>query len=267
VKKILLVVAAVVASTVIAAPAALAQDDDPSCAVAQLAFQRAQEALDDAAAADDAAAEAKAADEELARAERALEDAREAALSGGVPTDNQTSADAARLRTELEQLEDIPVDDRTTEQQARIDDIKDRLPLIDAVVSAEARVTTARTAADKTDADRLQDVADETDVDALTETRDAARKAADEACGTPTTTTPPDVDLDCGDFPLADGRTAQEVLDSTPGDDPNGLDSDGDRVACEPGEDTAVVGDDDTGSGSVVTPSGGVNTGVGPRDS
>jgi hypothetical protein len=36
----------------------------------------------------------------------------------------------------------------------------------------------------------------------------------------------------CDDFPLADGTTAQRYLDLYP-DDPSGLDSDGDGVACE----------------------------------
>jgi hypothetical protein len=267
VKKTVLALGAALALSVMTAPTAYAQVGEPSCAEAQLAFQRAQAALDEAVAADEAAADAKAADEELARAERALEDAREAALSGGVPTANQTAADAARLRADLARLEEIPVGDRTTEQQARIDDIKDRLPLIEAVVSAEARVATARTEAGKTDADRLQDVADETDAKALADARETARKAADKACGVPTTTPPPDpAELDCDDFPLSDGRTAQDVLDENQ-DDPHQLDEDGDLVACE-ADDPAAGGsnqDDDPGtSGDVVTPSGGVATGGGP---
>lgn len=36
----------------------------------------------------------------------------------------------------------------------------------------------------------------------------------------------------CGDFPLADGTTAQQYLDRYPSD-PSGLDGDGDGVACE----------------------------------
>src|SRR5690606_13928281 len=49
----------------------------------------------------------------------------------------------------------------------------------------------------------------------------------------------PAVDLDCKDFPLADGRTAQDILNEFPGD-PHGLDADEDRIACEPGQDTAA---------------------------
>lgn len=66
----------------------------------------------------------------------------------------------------------------------------------------------------------------------------------DTDCEAPVETTPPveppvvDEDetpadgFNCGDFPLADGRTAQDVLAADPAD-PNVLDSDGDGVACE----------------------------------
>lgn len=84
----------------------------------------------------------------------------------------------------------------------------------------------------------------------------------------PTTEAPPFNDLDCRDFPLADGRTAQDILNQTPTDDPNGLDADEDRIACEPGQDTAADGGDiadtDEPVGNVAVPSGGVATGGGP---
>jgi hypothetical protein len=253
VKKTILLSAALVLS-VMTAPAALAQDDAPSCAEAQLAFTKAQAELDVALAADKAAAAAKAADEALERAERRLEDAREAALSGGVPLDSQTAGDAARLRTELAELLDIPVAERTTEQQARIDQIEDRLPLIDAVVKANTELVAARAAA-STDADRLADVAAQTDAAALATVREDARKAADKACGGVTTTPPTPTapaDVDCGD--VSDSE-AQRLLDADPvahGD----LDADKDGIACE---DELPLG-----GNPVVTPSGGVATGGGP---
>src|SRR5690606_29693296 len=78
------------------------------------------------------------------------------------------------------------------------------------------------------------------------------------------------VDLDCKDFPLADGRTAQDILNQFPGD-PHGLDADEDRSACEPGQDTAPDSssdfeDDDevVSNEEVAVPQGGVQTGVGP---
>lgn len=78
------------------------------------------------------------------------------------------------------------------------------------------------------------------------------------------------VDLDCKDFPLADGRTAQDILNQFPGD-PHGLDADEDRIACEPGQDTAPDSssdfeDDDevVSNEKVAVPQGGVQTGVGP---
>ena len=86
----------------------------------------------------------------------------------------------------------------------------------------------------------------------------------------PTTEPAPFTDLDCKDFPLADGRTAQQVLDSTPDDDPHGLDADKDRIACEPGQDTAPDGSDIADRDEpghveeVAVPQGGVNTGGGP---
>lgn len=253
-RRIVLLSAALVLS-VMTAPVAVAHAQEPSCAEAQLAFTEAQADLDAAVAADKAAAAAKAADEALARAERALTDAREDALSGGVPLDAQTAGDAARLRAELAELLEVPVAERTTEQQARIDQIEDRLPLIDAVVRAETALVAARAAA-STDADRLADVAAQTDAEALGKVREDARKAADEACGgvTTTPTTPPTpvppLDVDCDEVSDA---VAQDILDKDR-NDPHDLDADGDGIACE----------EVNGSGNVVTPSGGVATGGGP---
>lgn len=233
-KRTALVAGIVLATALLSAPTALAQGNEPSCAERQLAFTRAQVALDAALLADKAAADAKAADEALARAERALTDAREAALSGGVPNEAQTAADAARLRAELAALQDIPVAERTPAQQERIDQIEDRLPLIDAVVSAQTRLVSARVAA-SADADRLQDVADDTDAVALAVVREDARKAADQACGADVTTTPPTptppvfADVDCDEVSDA---VAQDLLDRDR-TDPHDLDADGDGTACE----------------------------------
>lgn len=83
---------------------------------------------------------------------------------------------------------------------------------------------------------------------------------------TTTTTVPPPppafVDLDCIDFPL-NGRTAQDVLDETPGEDPHNLDANGNRIACE------VVADDNNNDNPpppqqvIQVPVGGVATGDG----
>src|SRR5690606_16404555 len=88
-KKTVLVAAAALAASVMTFAPGVALAQEPSCAEAQLAFQRAQAAFDEAESADKAAADAKAADEELERAKRALDDAREAALSAGVPVADQ----------------------------------------------------------------------------------------------------------------------------------------------------------------------------------
>lgn len=69
----------------------------------------------------------------------------------------------------------------------------------------------------------------------------------------PTTTSEFPVDLDCSD--LSDAE-AQKVLDADTSD-PHNLDSDEDGLACDEIVDTAS-------NDTVVTPSGGVNTGAGP---
>src|SRR5690606_20100116 len=129
-----------------------------------------------------------------------------------------------------------------------------------------------------------------TDADALKKALDEAKADFDRLCGgeAPPSSTPPSsenpappatedpadqvpaVDLDCKDFPLADGRTAQDVLNAIPGD-PHGLDADEDRIACEPGQDTAADSSSDFEDNDevvsvekVTVPSGGVSTGVGP---
>jgi hypothetical protein len=96
-------------------------------------------------------------------------------------------------------------------------------------------------------------------------TLDAALRVQVGACDEPDPKPNPDPDFNCIDFPLRDGRSAQDVLDETPGEDPHGIDSDGDRVACEPGQDTAPADDDDDDFDQIGTPpTGGVDTGGGP---
>lgn len=72
--------------------------------------------------------------------------------------------------------------------------------------------------------------------------------------------TPAPVEFDCADFPLPDGRTAQDVLDADPAD-PNRLDLDGDGQACEL-DDTDPAADEGGDFDQVGTPpAGGVATG------
>ncbi len=81
---------------------------------------------------------------------------------------------------------------------------------------------------------------------------------------TPPVTTPPATppapptldEFDCGDFPLPDGRSAQDVLDAD-AVDPNRLDGDSDGVAC----DLDDLADDDDFDQVGIAPSGGVATG------
>jgi hypothetical protein len=75
-------------------------------------------------------------------------------------------------------------------------------------------------------------------------------------------------DLNCDDFPLADGRTAQQVLDADR-NDPNVLDVDNDGIACEAGEldnDEPTTAPVSGGNGSYsqveTVPVGGVETGA-----
>jgi hypothetical protein len=236
-------VGAVLLLSVMTAPVALADDDAPSCDEAKRLVVRLEASVTDRAA-KERVDEAKALD-------TAKADVR----------DTQAKLDDARqaLKAALDAVP--PVQATIDEARATVKKFEDRLVVVKAL------------------RDKAQKALD-TDSNALAGLRarlEAAISDRDDACddadptSTPPTTTPapeepPAVDLDCGDFPLADGRTAQQVLDSTPGADPNGLDSDGDRVACEPGQDTASdEADGGNGVGSVAVPSGGVATGVGPE--
>lgn len=83
------------------------------------------------------------------------------------------------------------------------------------------------------------------------------------ATTTPAETTAPDEamadEFDCADFPLPDGRTAQDILDADPAD-PNRLDLDGDGQACDLDDtDPATDGGDFDQVGT--PPAGGVATG------
>lgn len=74
-----------------------------------------------------------------------------------------------------------------------------------------------------------------------------------------------DEDLDCGDFPLADGRTAQQVLDADPSD-PHRLDADDDGRACEVDENEDTTNPGDTNQQGDTTTGGDSNTTAGAGD-
>lgn len=250
VKKSLFVAAVVLASAVMTAPPVFAAVAAPSCADAQLAFNRAQDALDDAVADDEAAADAKAADEELDRAKAALVVANDAL---GV-----ARADVATKQARLDALKKVepPDDDAIADAQAALDAAKEvQATAQSKATAAQSRVTTAETAA-KTDAAALQDIADKTNAGTLEDVRDDAREAADKACGRVTTTPQvPNPDVDCGEVSDAE---AQRILDADRSD-PNNLDTDNDGIACE---DDEVL--NPPPSVTVVVPRGGVATGGGP---
>jgi hypothetical protein len=163
----------------------------------------------------------------------------------------------------------------TAAERARLQDRRDDpditaelLASIDARISAIVRVL-AMTELRDTAAAVLK-----TAVDALAEAQaalDAALRVQAGACDEPDPTPNPRPDLDCVDFPLSDGRSSQDVLDETPGKDPHNLDTDGDRIACEPGQDTRPADNDNDGDGDGddfdqigTPPAGGVATGGGP---
>lgn len=248
-KKLVFLSSLVLAATVVAAPVAFAQTDQPapSCAEALAAMNEAQVAFDAAVKADEALAVAenaaaaalkKAADadaailveqkkandaDQRAAAQQKIADANDVA--------NPTAANiAARDAARAEVTKALAARDAARAEVARLITVRDgaraELPGLDAA-AAEARK------AAETDAAELE-------ADLAT-----AQAAADDACRGPQG--PVFVDLNCGDFPLPDGRTAQQVLDATPGQDPHRLDLDNDRVACEIDEPIDDGNDSDTG--------------------
>jgi hypothetical protein len=243
--------AAIAALFVVGAPVAYAAEPG-DCGAATAALTTAQSELRDAVDADEKAQKAKDADRDFDRADRELRQAQ----------NRLDRAKAAIADLGDDPLHPEPADGTPAEQR----ELKSAQDAVDDATKERDR---ARKQADKENTTELQRKADRTDADALKREVDDAQDDVNRLCGGVTTTPapePPAVDLDCGDFPLTDGRTAQQVLDSTPNADPNGLDSDGDRVACEPGQDTASdEADGGNGVGSVATPSGGVATGVGPE--
>jgi hypothetical protein len=171
-----------------------AHADEPlSCADALTAFQDASKAATAAKTADQAAADAKKADNDLADAQAAVADARAAAVTAGVASENLTATFAATLRTERATILAKPVADRTDTEIARLAVIDKQLPLVEAYLAAQVRLGTATTAANATDADALRREADKTDTDALTKSADKARDVATDACKGDTTVviTPP----------------------------------------------------------------------------
>lgn len=223
------VTAAVLAMFVMTAPVAWAQDDDPTCDEAKTAVADLEKRLA-AAAADESVKErdaVEAAKQAVKDARVARDAAQKAHDDGGTPTPDEVAALQAAK-------------DALTARKAEL-------------VKAEAKLA-----------------ADGPKVAGLRAQVELAIAARDKACAPATTTPAPQPDpaeLDCGDFPLADGRTAQQVLDADQ-DDPHQLDEDGDLVACEaddpaanPPATPAPAPDVNV---EVVVPQGGVATGGGP---
>jgi hypothetical protein len=217
---------ALVAALAINSPA-LAQDEQPSCADALTAYVAAQADLDalpetvpNPALAELQAAVAEAKADVDAALPPVLTYSADVYPGDKVPASVEALTEAT-LRAILDD-KDLGADARAQVQVA-----------LDAVLAHASAVAALDAAAAK--------VPNPARVDAQAKV-DTARTAADDACRGPvgptptvaptTTPAPNDDDLDCGDFPLSDGRTAQDVLDADP-TDPHNLDSDGDQVACE----------------------------------
>lgn len=153
---------------------------------------------------------AEAADTSREDARRRHATARDAAIAGGVPVDDQTDAAADRLAAE-----------RDTATGDRLAEIERKLPLVQAAVAAQVAIG-----------------AGGTDVAALRVKLAAAVKAVADACkGRPDVVVYEDCDAvrNAGKAPLALDRPGYRA----------GLDADGDGLACEDVEGSPVVVDDD----------------------
>lgn len=272
-KKALTVGAAVAALLLSGGGVALATDGDPQtpeCAEALAVFNDARAEHIAAVDADEAAEVAEVADKAVTDARAEHGSAVSAAVLAGAPSSSHTQEKVDQLRDELADLREV--EDPTDVEITRIAEIKKRLPLIVAVLDADAKLDEAVKVADTTDAAALRRTANATDASALGEARTAAGLKAEEVCGanpestpaptpTPTPTPAPEreleVDFDCSDF--ANTAAAQLKLNEDMSD-PYNLDYDRDGVACE--DEEPVVDDDD--SQIPVVPVGGVATGGGP---
>ena len=227
-KKTVLVTAAVLACAVMTGAPALAQETGPNsqaCGDAKRVVERLEKDLNDAEF------------NERKREEKKRDDAREARNAA---------------RTALEQAKANNPEPRDADDQATVNAAKDLLDLRERELNDAQR-----------DLDRASDK-----VKGIQSRLDDAREDRDKDCATPVTTTPatpppaPEpLDLDCVDFPTQ--AAAQAKLDETPGRDPHFIDSDGDRVACEAGDESfqppAGNGGDFDQVGEV--PSGAIDTG------
>lgn len=139
-------------------------------------------------------------------------------------------ADADAGDAEIEQLRDEQeaLDKAVADAQAALDEATDPAE----IPALQAALNVAKKAAEDAQAVLDEKVAAD---EVLNQLVIDAQVKVSELCGNEDPAPDP-ADLDCSDFPLADGRTAQDVLDETPNTDPHNLDIDGDRIACEYGD-------------------------------
>lgn len=235
-KKTVLVASAVLALSVMTAPVALAQDGTASCDQAKTKVSDLEKKLDNARADERAKekVELDKAKEEL-RAAQVKVDQRKAEIDA-LPKD---APSLPELRTKLEA-------DRAKRDVAKA--VRD---------AAQERFDN--------DSQRVAGLRAQVEL---------ALQERDNACSpvttTPTATPTPELenDVDCDE--VSDDE-AQRILNADRSD-PNNLDADGDGTACEVDEILPESDNDDTTpdvtvNNNVAVPSGGISTGVGPRDS
>ncbi len=213
-----------------AAKDALAAEQQQIADEADAEAQRQQQAAAEAEATGDieardkaraAAAEARAArDEARDRAEAAIK-ARD---------DARDSAQAARDERDAQREE--AREDRER-RDARLAQVQRQVKLAGAVdmsVCAESTPTTPTTECPDGEVLKGDECVPENTTPKPEECEDGQQRNDDGECVTP----PTKIDLNCDDFPLADGATAQDVLDAD-STDPHNLDGDNDGEACEAG--------------------------------
>lgn len=235
-KKTVLVASAVLALSVMTAPVVFAQDGTASCDQAKTKVSDLEKKLDNARA------------DERAKEKVELDKAK-------------VDRDAAKVARDA--------------AQRALDDAKAESPVDpQKVANREQKLRQAEDAltARKADLDKAQERfdSDSQRVAGLRAQVELAVQERDNACSpvtttpTPTPTPEPENDVDCDE--VSDDE-AQRILNADRSD-PNNLDADGDGLACEVDETLDPPADttpDVTVNNNVVTPGGGVASGVGPR--
>lgn len=198
--------------------------------------------------------------------------------------DGTASCDAAKTKvSKLEKKLDDAAAEERVEDKAKLDTAQREVDRLQGLIAAEEQkaepneaeisrlkglLKTAKAvrddAKDKLDGDSQKVAGLRAQVDLAIQERDKACAPAT-TTPSPTPTPEPENDVDCDEV---SGTEAQRILDEDR-NDPNNLDQDGDGIACEIDEILPEADDDNdvVVNNNVAVPSGGIATGVGPRDS